>query len=349
MKDIGFKYWDLFEERIAETISSINDGARPPVRRIALHLTNRCNLGCDYCNERHNATELPFDLYKKIVREYSEMGGGVLHITGGEPTLLTYLSDAIEYTRGFENVKFHLNSNAIKRMTDDEYKYISRLKVSLDTHDADYFDTLVRRKGAFNMVIDNLQHIHNLASETPDVSITYTITKENYKKIPSFLKMYYEKFPNFYAAFFSCYKGSLERFVMSEEEIENFFRDSVPEIYSIMKENNDTESEFLFKYSHTRETFSHTRTRFEMNKTVPCYISMSELLINEHGDIWNCSHLFRDKTPSTGLNIRDVALSEIKMDIPCTPVHEKCLYGCNQKLVSFNKSVRDGLLTREVV
>jgi hypothetical protein len=58
----------------------------------------------------------------------------------------------------------------------------------------------------------------------------------------------------------------------------------------------------------------------------PCYLSMSERVISAGGEEFTCSHLYRDKI---------LCKEAVK--------HQKCLYGCNQRLVDFNKGVEEEL------
>ena len=53
-----------------------------------------------------------------------------------------------------------------------------------------------------------------------------------------------------------------------------------------------------------------------------CYLSMSERVISPSGQESFCSHLYRDGIMNTEPN-----------------KHEKCKYGCNQRLVKFNEEV----------
>jgi len=57
--------------------------------KIALELTNRCNLKCIHCfRDRHGRLEdFPLDLLDKLVEESRVFGGLGLHFTGGEPTM----------------------------------------------------------------------------------------------------------------------------------------------------------------------------------------------------------------------------------------------------------------------
>lgn len=344
----GSKYWDIFSIRIEETIEAVNSGTLPPLRRLSLHITNKCNMKCSYCNECHSPKEFPKDMFYKLVKEYSEMGGGVLHITGGEPTCVGYLFDAIRDSDAYKNVDIHVNTNLITDIPDDVISRIKRLKISLDSHDAQYFNALVGIPNSHEIVMKNLKKINDLNAkgEGPIVSITYTMTKENYKHIPLFLDMYYKELPNIYAVFFSAYKGTNERFAFTDAVIDDMFETVVPELNRIMVENGDNESKFLFNASHDQTTFS-SDVRFEENLYIPCYLQLSELSINEDGDVTNCSHLYRDGVGGTGLSLKELSLPEAfyqaKVGYDYKPLHDKCKYGCNKKLVTFNKEVLNNL------
>ena len=348
MSNPGAKYWDLFEMRIGETIDSLLKNELPNLRRLSLHITSACNLKCSYCNEERSPKSLDRRLFSELVREYHEMGGGILHITGGEPSCVPWLySDIARLGRMFPSVQFHLNTNLVTFIPMETLRYIKRLKVSLDSHDAGYFDSLVGIQGSFYSVLTNLRRINKLPEDIrPITSITYTMTRENLDHIVPFLKMYYNELPNLYAAFFSAYKGTNERFVFTEESIDHLFNDIKPELDFLFEAHEDGESKFLFNASHDKTTFT-AGVRFEDNRHVPCYLQLSELVVNEYGDVANCSHLYRDGTSHTGDNIADWPLESVFRRAKKFSVHKvmsgKCLYGCNKKLVTFNKSVLNSL------
>lgn len=348
-ENYGMKYWDDFERRASETVKYILNNKYPPIRRMSIHITNGCNFKCTYCNEHHKTKTMPLEIYSKIVNEYSEIGGGIIHITGGEPSIIKNFQDYIIESSKYDNIDFHLNTNFYRNVIpDDIYKIIRRLKVSLDTSNSEYFNNICGIKNAFEGVTKNLDYLHNLIERKVTdtlVSITYTVTRQNFRGILDFLKMYYDRWPHFYATFFSSYKGTNPEFVFNNSEIKELFEEIVPKMNEIAQVNNDHETRMLFKMSHGKETFIQG-DRFPENKKNPCYLCLSELCVDEDGDVWNCSHLFRDKIPSTGLNVMNDHLSKIstmaKNNIT-TPVHPKCLYGCNKKLVAYNSIVHKEL------
>jgi len=338
----GMKYWDDFELRAQETAAALAAGALPPLRRMSLHVTNGCNFACAYCNEVHSPRTMPFDIFAKIVSEYAEMGGGIVHVTGGEPTVVRDFPTYIREAAKFPAINFHLNTNLYNDLLSEELlPTVRRLKVSLDTHDPRYFNGVCNRAGAFERVVANLDRVHHLIERGQAqtiVSLTYTVTRENYAGIPAFLRMYGARWPRFYAAFFSAYKGLDPRFALTPEETADLFDTIVPQIDAL----GDLETRSLWHASHEARTF-HDRERFPENRSHPCHLQLSELVIDETGGLWNCSHLYRDKVPGTGLNIRDAHLRHLfaaaKGGIASYPLADQCLYGCNKKLTTFNAVV----------
>jgi MoaA/NifB/PqqE/SkfB family radical SAM enzyme len=331
-------YWDDFENRIKETIQAGISGAQPPLRRVSLHITNRCNFNCSYCNEKHCNLELDRNLFVKIVKDYSDMGGGILHITGGEPSIVKWLGE--EILKVPANITVNMNTNMFKLFDREVYTRINRLKTSLDTKDKDYFENIVGRKNSYDRVINNFWTLESYGKNL-NTSVTYTLTRDNYQKLPAFLGWYYNNLPKLYGVFFSEYKGTHPDFLWRESDIGVFWEFIVPKVKSTFIANGDKESLWLFEHSYRENSLS--KIRFPENHTMPCYISQSELCINEVGDCWRCSHLYRDKIPSTGLNIKDHSLSDIHKLLKRQQTDKCCLNGCNLKFVCFNQDVVEGI------
>jgi len=304
-------YWDDFERRIGETVKHVREGEALKVRRVAVFITNRCNFKCSYCNVSQNPEELSEERFDDIIKKYG--GDAIIHITGGEPSVVSWLYDYIEST---PDVRFHLNSNMFIMPP----KNITRLKVSLDSNDRDYFDTIVAKKGAFDKVVANIKE----ASKHSSTSITCTLTKENYEKAPEFMRWCREVFTDLYAVFFSVYKGTDERFMFTTEAANNFFENVKP----LLEKEMDKESLELLHETIDEKIRIMQAVRFpENSEKKPCYISMSERVIDPKGDVWNCSHLFRDCIKQSD-----------------NSKNKKCLYGCNRRLIAFNEEV-EKLLT----
>lgn len=300
-------YWDDFEKRITETVQCLKTGKEIPVRRVAVFITDYCNLCCSYCNSKHSQHSMTQKIFEEIVAKYGNTA--IIHITGGEPSMVPWLYLFLQATG--DQYRFHLNTNAVIM---PPIHSIKRLKVSLDSHNRDYWNELVGAN-VFDKVVNNIK------KSTPHtvVSITYTLTRENYRQAIDFTRFAKREFPGIYAIFFSVYKGNNPRFVFEDADISVFFDEVMPTLKNILPE----ESLRLMEETLDEKRRLIKGDRFPQNNdNQPCYLSMSERVFDSDGNMSLCSHLYRDKIYHT------------------TPEkHIKCCYGCNRRLVAFNEEV----------
>lgn len=302
------KYWDDFNIRAEETITCLKEGLSIPVRRVAIFITNMCNLRCKYCNHVVKGQTLPEERFLEILEKYGETA--LFHITGGEPSVVPYLYPLIR--KYSDKYRFHLNTNAI---IEPPAESIHRLKVSLDSCNSAEWDLLVGKQGAFQRVVSNLK---KCMSKTV-TSVTFTLTKSNYKNAVDFVRFANRELSELYAMFFSVYKGDNPEFVIDQEVGDDFFENVLP----ILRQELPEESLALIDETIDEKRRLIQGKRFEQSLEQPCYLSMSERVVNPLGNEYTCSHLFRD----------GIFMTE--------PVkHEKCRYGCNQRLVMFNEYVQ---------
>jgi sulfatase maturation enzyme AslB (radical SAM superfamily) len=302
-------YWDNFEQRAKETIDCIKNNKQVPIRRVAIFITNRCNFRCKYCNHLITPKEMTEETFDNIIQQYGK--SVIYHITGGEPTLVPWLYPYIE--KHAHKYNFHLNTNAYIK----PHEGIKRIKVSLDSWNNHYWNELVG-KNAFEIVVNNIKEI----SKNAITSITYTITHQNIDHILEFIKWQKFELPNIYAIFFSIYKGIDSRFVLDKYDCKYFFEYLKPRMLQLL----DPESSALLNETITEKFRLMENKRFPENSCNKCYISLSERVYSPEGQMYGCSHLYRDNvyiTPGTK--------------------HKKCLYGCNRRLVEFNNVVQKGL------
>jgi sulfatase maturation enzyme AslB (radical SAM superfamily) len=302
-------YWDDFERRINETVAAIKNNEESKVRRVAIFITNKCNFRCGYCRVKFDKKEMSQNVFNDIVSKYKD--DAILHITGGEPSIVKWLYDYIDNTEA----RFHLNSNCYLTPP----KNIKRLKVSLDSPSENYIDNLVGVKGAFEKIVNNIKN----ASEYTTTSITCVLSRETYLELPKMVDFCNKEFPKLYALFFSVYKGIDKRFMMGEADINYFFKTIMPQL----KEKLNAESLWLLNETLDEKKRVLQGIRFPENKlNEKCYLSLSERVFDCDGNGYRCSHLFRD-----GIKNHNSKVAE-------------CQYGCNRKLVKFNQEV-EGLLS----
>lgn len=305
-------YWDDFSRRVNETVETLNAGHRPPVRRVAVFITERCNFRCEYCNASASGKTLSRENFNRIIREYGK--DAIIHVTGGEPSVVPWFYDWVR--EHGKNYQIHLNTNVYITPPADSLK---RIKVSLDSHNAEYWNALVNRSDAFDRVVDNIKY----ASKRAVTTITCTLNHENFRDVVPFIQFCQRTFPDLYAIFFSIYKGTNERFMITNSDANEIFDEYVPIMLRIL----DNESASLLHETVDEKRRLTQGVRFEMNESSGrCYLSMSERVVDPSGFQYTCSHLYRDG---------------IKMMSPMK--HPKCQYGCNRRLCAFNEEVEKRL------
>lgn len=306
------KYWDDFERREKEIIKCIKSKTMPPVRRVAIFITDKCNFRCGYCNNSNKNQTLSEENFRHVMKKYGKTV--ILHITGGEPSVVPWLYPVIKaYSNKY---RFHLNTNAYIM---PPAAHVKRLKVSLDSNNPKEWDCLVKKKGAFSTVIDNIKKSTVLTT----TSLTYTLTKTNYLNCVDFVKFTNKKFPKLYALFFSVYKGTDQRYIFSKKDSFVFMTTILP----LLKKELPEESKLLLEETIDDKKRLIQGVRFETDISTPCYLSLSERIISPEGKESNCSHLYRD-----GLFFNSEKFK-----------HYKCKYGCNQRLVRFNSEIEKKL------
>jgi MoaA/NifB/PqqE/SkfB family radical SAM enzyme len=298
------KYWDDFNRRIGETTAAITNNAIPKVRRVACFITDKCNFKCKYCNSKVNGNSMEQSTFEHILNKYGD--SAIIHITGGEPSVVPWLYPFLE--ENGDKYRFHLNSNCY---ITPPAASVKRLKVSLDSRNAIYWNSLVGRN-AFDRVIANIKE----ATTKTIVSITYTLTHQNYKDVVDFANFCNKEFPDLYAIFFSIYKGASPEFIITEKDADHFFTSILWQLCDVV--NIESKSLLLETIDEKRRLMQGIRFEQNVNDGV-CYLSMSERVFSPNGDEYTCSHLYRDGILMKAAN-----------------KHEKCRYGCNRRLVEFN-------------
>ena len=123
---------------------------------LQVETVNSCNARCVFCAYQKMKREkevLPLETFEKIVREYSEMGGGALLLTpiAGDPLLDPYLVKRYKILSRHENIdqiSFTTNGIAFKKYSDEDISYIAKksfmIQFSIGGLDADAYKSLYR-------------------------------------------------------------------------------------------------------------------------------------------------------------------------------------------------------------
>lgn len=171
-------YSDYRHTRIKEVKNHLEkNGAALPeyLHRVTLFTTYKCNLNCIYCKTIQKKREKPYPAKNNEVslahfRDILEMLSAFpqhIHFTGGEATMVRELPEMVRIARE-KGILCSITSNGVT----DKNVYeslvaagLSEIRISLDTHDAEKFDRIVRRSGAYARVTKNIRHLIHMRDQ----------------------------------------------------------------------------------------------------------------------------------------------------------------------------------------
>jgi radical SAM protein with 4Fe4S-binding SPASM domain len=167
--------------------------ARPSAPyRMDLALTYRCNNDCAHCyNGRpRDFGELPTSEWIRILDRLWNLGIPHVVFTGGEPTLRQDLPELIAHAEKNGQIT-GLNTNG-RRLRDPLYVKtlvdagLDHVQITLESHDADIHDQMVRTRGAWKQTIAGVRN----ALDTPLYVMTNTtMLRENSSSLNATLEL----------------------------------------------------------------------------------------------------------------------------------------------------------------
>jgi len=306
--------------------------------------TEFCNLQCRHCYTNSGPDKkltVDYTAAKKLVDELHDEGIYAIGIGGGEPLLLPFLCDLIEYIN-HKGMNVSISTNAVLLSPD----YICRLKavgtkiiqISVDglklTHE------LIRGKGTFEGIFEKINMLQDAGI---GVRIGYTINSLNYKEIDSFIE--YAKARNVHVINFFRY--------MPYHENGDYLELSPEQLYEVTKvlmnrkkENNYSGGSDKFYITfEPLSFFSFLIDENEINDT-ECSAGKSKFIISCDGEISTCNYISKrignlsDGLPNIWSRIAD-EYKQIHKDIPyeCKDCKfaEKCRGGCKGFSYAYTK------------
>lgn len=195
-------YWDEFEysklklllnKEKVESILDVKNGIKKrddqfPIS-VELHLTDRCNLNCEWCTDkklRNNKATLDLELIKKLFHEFGSQRTGVTLEGGGEPTLHPHFRKIVEAGKE-ANVDMGLISNGTVNISE----YVNKLnwvRISLDSSTKEEYK---QEKGVdcFEQVLRNLEKLSKLRKSAETfVGVGYVLTTRNQSNLIGLVK-----------------------------------------------------------------------------------------------------------------------------------------------------------------
>lgn len=158
-------------------------------KKIAIYLTNKCNLRCKHCFIEGNPVNDQFLNWSQIqtaLKHFIKKGFGRVEFTGGESCLSPYLLPATKMAKEL-GYTVGVNSNGININLPDllNQNQIDKLTFSLDGGSPETHDFL-RGKGVFNKCIETIRKSVSLGY---NVEAIFTVHKLNQHEIIPAVKL----------------------------------------------------------------------------------------------------------------------------------------------------------------
>jgi radical SAM protein with 4Fe4S-binding SPASM domain len=193
---VSFFYQRQIEDELLKKFLGLN-----------IETVNICNANCTFCAYQYQTREngvMDMDLYKKIIREYDEIGGGDLGLgpTVGDPLVDKYIIERVKFARSFNkinNIGFFSNLISLKRFDLKEFvnSGLTNLVISTSGFDKDMYLRVYRSKmyeKMFNNLIELLKEnkingnpIDIIVEMRTDKSLKETLNFPDYKKLLQYL------------------------------------------------------------------------------------------------------------------------------------------------------------------
>lgn len=331
----GINYWDEFEysklklllnNRKVNSILDVRNGIKKldeqfPIS-IELHLTDNCNLNCEWCTDkalRKNMAAMDLQAIKRLFRELWRHGTGVTLEGGGEPTLHPDFKEIVAAGKA-SNIDMGLISNGTVDISDciDTLKWV---RVSLDSSTKDEY---IKEKGVdcFEHVLDNLKKMSEARnSQNTFIGVGYVLTTRNQSNLVNLVK---------------CLdKIGVDYIYLRPVEEAGDITPSLESLLDLRKKLAELTADTRIKYM-----LSISDRVVDKNAGLPCIAHSLTSIIHANGDVALC-----EKRRGDGIvlgNIHDNSFEEIWV----SPYHEQisqkllnaeCQKGCSAcRVTGFN-------------
>ena len=168
LNDIGF--YTLSDNRCKNATQSSQ------LQRCELLITSKCNFKCPYCRGTDKSANITYEQAHHIVHEWTLHGLKNIRFSGGEPTIVQWLPDIVEYSRnrGIERIALSTNGSASIHLYDELIsKGVNDFSISLDACCSSIGDMMTGDiKGMWQKVVANIKDLSSMTYVTIGVVLT---------------------------------------------------------------------------------------------------------------------------------------------------------------------------------
>lgn len=320
------KYRKVYPEN--ETLILAPDAGKYPTN-IHLALTHRCNLRCRHCYisaGKESLNELTLEGWKHgFDNLFSSIPKPDITISGGEPTLVSYIPELIHFLRPkTRRIVFYTNGlNDINHILDT----IDEVQVSLEGLSGETHD-FIRGKNTYEKVSDFILNFKNKEK----LKIAFTILYHNFdelkKNLDEWLKKYGLNISNM------RFNAELEIDGRAEglpEEFKDFQYEKADTIFNFIREKTKPNEEPTLLLKNMRNCGIGISIGIDSNGDIyPC-----DAFVNKQGNIFDRNI---EESIRNGIAINE--FSEVDNIEECNKCDLKyiCLGGCKAKNYKINGS-----------
>lgn len=162
----------------------------PYLKNLMINITEKCNLTCKHCYiTDKNPIDSPFDKLKEIIKDFYELQGVKLVLTGGEPLLYSHLKELLLYLKDIPLIKVLLSNGVL----------IKKSPELIDLLRDNYFEVFVSIDGLerthndfrdANCFQDSIEGIKTLLKEGITVSVNTMVHKQNLNEFDEMFKLF---------------------------------------------------------------------------------------------------------------------------------------------------------------
>ena len=158
---------------------------RPSLRYLELQLTRRCNLACRHCYlGPPRADEMPLDDALSVARQFEEMGGLRLMISGGEPLLHPHLREFIEQTGELKLRRILLTNGTLITPKNTGWLGVEEIQFSLDGWQRGH--DMLRGDGSFKRVMTGIDAVRQAGIPVSIATMIHSGNLDDFERLREF-------------------------------------------------------------------------------------------------------------------------------------------------------------------
>lgn len=178
--------------RVGNSPKSVEDY---PLESLHVEITMKCNERCLHCylpnSVKNKGAAMPFNLFKRMIDDFANMGGEQVSLSGGEPLLHPHFLDFLYYCKS-KNLKISVFSNLTlldesitKAMKETK---VENVQVSIYSMNPQIHDKITTVKGSLAKTLRAIDYLLDAGIEVQIACPVMSYSKDDVLEIMNFAK-----------------------------------------------------------------------------------------------------------------------------------------------------------------